>query len=441
MSLPTKKSPGKKPPVQIVLIGNGNISLGVYRSLRKKLMDESSNISLTIITQMPYHVCYGLMAECITGVVDYENLITPIETCFKYAKHIWGHATAVNPALRQVQIKQANRVINIPYDHVVIDSEYFNDEMSDNKTPAGFTIQSAWDMLKTRRQLDHLVERAIAARDRIGAARILRICVGGSGISGIEMAAYMGRYLRQLCNGHESLSDVKPHVYLVTNDIMFSGYDYKSKLKNYVNDQLKAADVKIVYDKRIIRVNTDGAILHDGSFINCSLVYNAKTESRSDALNKEPLILMENSVPAIDTYNRLKGCDNIWLANAPGTSCHELMPAPANYISTINKGTCIARNIVRSLKNQPLLLMNPADNKTIGSLGEGYGFTDVSGFELKGWPAWLIRCLMLLFYMPSSNRQRCVQNYFQGFMRKKGSLSRLQILKPDPIQTIQFQSA
>jgi NADH dehydrogenase len=442
MSLLSKQPTTKKEPVHVILIGNGTISLGVYRSLQKQLINRG-NITLTIITQLPYHVCYGLMPECITGIVDHENLNSPIESCFTNARHIWGHATAIIPKLRQVRIKITNsQTVHISYDHLIIDNEYFNDALANNKTPVGFTIQSTLDMLKTKQQLDYLVERATAAKDKMAAARILRVCIGGSVKSGIELAGYIALYLKQACANYESLATIKPIVYLVTDDRMLAGYDSShDRLYNYITGQLKEAGVKIIYERKIIRVNTDGVIFHDGSFINCSLVYNASIETDISVANNNPVILTEDSVSAVDKYGRLKGHTNIWIANSLYPESTRMLPAPADYIASVSNGKNIGKNIMLTLRSKPLKTLNPGSNIITGSLGPGKGFAAIGGLKFHGWAAWLFRCLLLLFYMPASNRRKCLGNYFHAVLWKHESLALFRFPKSNSLQKMNFQPA
>lgn len=403
-------------PTRVVVIGNGAILPGIYRSIQKEITNK--DIALTIVSTLPYHVCYALMGECISGAMNQTNLVMQLETCFPNARHIRGNPLALYREAKQLLVRTCNgQRVYINYDHLIVDDVYFTDQVSSSVLSTGFIIQSVWDMLKTKKQLEHLVERAAVAGNHISASRLLTVCVGGAGTSGIELAAYIGAYLQQLCRRLELSSDVKPLVYLIANDTMFDRY--KPGIKNYISEQLKAIHVKVVHGKQIVRVNADGAILQDGSFISCSLVYNTlntwlPTNVRSlvDVL----LLALETDVFVPDKYSRLKGNENIWLGN--DLTKEQVLPSPLDYTTNFSKGEHIGRNIIRSLKNQPLRPFYPGNTIT-GTLGIGAGFVQIGGIQLTGVTASLVRWLAVLLHIPSFNRSHCFKNLLTNLSYNK----------------------
>ena len=418
-SSPATTHAGQKNVTQIVLIGNDNISLGAYQSLVRNLQTgiRDGNVQLTIISGEQFYTCYGLMQECISGMIDYNNLLVPMKTCFSQAKHISGSVIGIDSSKRSITVSQQDgQLTTIAYDHLVVGNEHFTSTLQSDKTHTGFTIQSAVDMLKTRRQLDHLMHQAALARDKFSAARILRVAVAGEGMEAVELAASIAECLKQL-SAQYSLKGIKATLYLVLNQPALSSATAKpDKITKYIKDELQNCGVRIFYNKHVIRVNADGAVLQDGSFINCSIVYSTgkSTCEVPCASNAFGTATKKASLPT-DNYGRVTAYKNAWSEKVRERM---LLPQASQYMRLLQEGRIVGENIAAYLKQRPLTSIQNVSTMA-GSIGKGKGFASVFGLQLTGWLAFYVRIIWLLVLIPSVNRSACIKNYLAFYTNKQ----------------------
>jgi len=425
-------------PIRVVLIGNGNIALGAYQSLFRHLGNDilGGKVQLILVSAGQYHTCYGWMMECITEIVEYKNLMIPLSECFKHALHVNGNLVGIDSKGKELRVtEETGQTKTIPYDHLLVGDQYFTETLQNNKTATGFTIQSSLDMMKTRQQLVYLTERAALAKDRFTASRILRVAIVGDGFAGVELASNISAYLRHLCRQYE-IAFIKPTLYLVVNSPELIETSVKaSKINKYIGQHLEDMGVRIIYNKRVIRVNTDGAALHDGSFINSSIVYctNHTTETSFKITNS--FCTDGNARPVTDIYGRVKAYPGAWIA---GTYNQEVLPTPCHYIDRINEGRSIGKNIALSIKKSPLRTSGPGLLSTVGSLDSGKSCAIVSGILLTGWLAFCMRVVLLLHYMPAFQRSACIRNWISFFIWKREKASSWRSIKRMPVNQNQF---
>jgi NADH dehydrogenase FAD-containing subunit len=425
-------------PINVVLIGSGNITLGAYKSLVMHLRSAilSGKVQLILVSAGHYHTCYGWMMECITEIVEYENLMIPLSDCFKHALHVSGNLVSIDPEAKQLQvIEETGQTITIHYDHLLAGDEYFTETLQNNKTACGFTIQSSLDMLKTRQQLVFLTERAALAKDRFSASRILRVAIVGDGVAGVELASNICAYLMHLCTQYK-IAFVKPTLYLVINNrVLVESRVKASRINEYITRQLEDIGVRIIYNKRVIRVNPDGAALDDGSFINCSIVYCTNHTPEARFKITDSFCVNGSAQPELDIYGRVKAYTNAWMA---GTYHDDILPNPSQYIDKVNEGRRIGKNMARAIKKRPLSTSKPRFTSSVGSLDAGKGFAVVSGIRLTGWAGFCLRVVFLLYYMPALQRSACIRNWISFFIWKREKKSSWRSFKRTPASDIQY---
>ncbi|CAN5552805.1 hypothetical protein BH10BAC3_BH10BAC3_30090 [soil metagenome] len=419
MKLPSSAKPEatETNPTQIVLTGCGNFSMGAYKSLSRHLGKaiRDGKVQLTLISTEDFHTAYGFMQECITGMLDYADLLVPVKTCYRQAKHVRGKVIAIEKVQHELMVQlPGGKVFKMRYDHLVCGDQYFSTSLQVNKTLTGFSIQSTLDMRKTHKQLNSLAQRAALAPDRFTAARILRLAIVGNGLAGVELAANIAAYLQDACR-KLSLQHMEPTLHLVLNEPTLLAGKGNDKLSAYAKRQLEESGIRIINNKQVIRVNTDGAVLDDGSFINCSIVFCTDHESQNECHLHAAFIAAHNNSDSTDEYGRIRDNKNAWFSKIHQNG---IMPAASQYILAIKEGEAAGRNIARSIQNRPLLANQKPASCIAGSLGNGKAFALLFGLPITGSVAFCIRVIRLLFLMPASNRNSCLKAYYKYYRQR-----------------------
>ncbi|MES2645878.1 MAG: FAD-dependent oxidoreductase [Bacteroidota bacterium] len=411
-------------PLNIVLLGSGAVCLGAFQTLVKKIapLMIDGRVQLTLISKDDFHTSYGWMQECMTGLLDEPMLRVPVESCFRQAKRVIGSLVQVDPARRQIQVKENQGVTVHHYDHLLIGDQFCGDA-STIATDLGFPIQSALDMAKMKQELQILAEKAARSKDKFTAARHLRVTLVGNGLVAAELAGTISVYLRQLCR--QQFVSVKPTIYLVTNEpsLQVSGPNAMA-FKAYVSRVLKEEGIRVICNKELLRVNTDGAVLIDGSFINCSLVFNA-----NPFCGKQEPGLLSGAIPSLesDRYGHVINATDVWRLRG---SLSRQFKSPSSYIYNVKQGRLIGANIAASICGKNEVALKTRESFLMANMGNGHAISCINGWPLFGWLAAFLRGVYMLKYLLPQNRAKILRAIFSHLA---GNLS-LTSHRPDRAQ-------
>jgi NADH dehydrogenase FAD-containing subunit len=386
-------------PSRIVISGNSNVSLGAYRQLEKKLEHALSkgSASITVITESPFHTCYGLLQECLAGEINYQNLLVPMTELYPKAEIIHGQVTSQdeNAKLLTVELINGSELL-VPYDQFLADEACFAKPVS-NKAGPEFFIHTLEDITELRQKLTALVSNAASAKDRLSTSRHLRVAVAGNGLAGIELATSIASTIKQLCNDF-AIPQLKPTVYLLLHNAeLYEGAAFNRLLESYFKTKFFETGVRVSSGIQVTRVNADGAVCSDGSFINCSLVV------RTDNLVNRDALIMEKRP---DKYGRA-GSAGCWkpVNYFPGS-----IPEPASYLAALKQGSRLGENIARQISGKNLVELKSSEGFRAGSLKKGEGFCRFGPLKLKGSAAYFVRTWLILRSLPAPLRILCIRN-------------------------------
>jgi NADH dehydrogenase FAD-containing subunit len=284
----------------------------------------------------------------------------------------------------------------VPYDEFVADEACFA-KSALNKHGTEFYIHTLSDIIELRQKLTSLVSNAATAKDKVAASRHLRVAVAGNGLAGIELATSIASTIKQLCIDF-GIPQLKPTVYLLLHNAeLYEAAAFNRLLEAYFKSQFFETGVRVTSGIQVTRVNTDGAVCSDGSFVNCSLVVS------TDKLATDADMFPANRP---DKYGRA-GFSGCWKAvnYFPGS-----LPEPASYLASLKLGTRLGENIARQIKRENLVELRTSEGFRAGSLKRGEGFCRFGPVKLKGRPAYFVRTWLILRSLPAPLRILCIRN-------------------------------
>ncbi len=408
-------------PVTIVLSGNTAVTRGVYLQLCKKYSKQITSGSVRIIivtTQLNYHF-YGFLSECISGVLNDSDVEIRVEAFYTLAKVIFGRIIENQPEKNRVIVDLSNGdKIVIGYAHFVNCSGYFNTGLLQTDKTSCIHINSTATASHLHSRLKELVDRAARAADRIHAARILSVTVGSTSAAGFDVAAAVRTCLNRYCCEY-GLNNIIPTVYLVTPDAAADiAGTHTTQADLYKHHKVIRPGIRIVTGKKIVRINTDGAVINDGSFISCSLVVDTiEAGSETPATNT-----VVNAFGKHPTYNN-------WIAPA---SCTNEMPAPSGYFAAIRQGKIIGFNIAASIENTSMKKLKIYNEYQLAGLSNTDTFPPYGKLTLSGALAVTRRYLLFLSAMPVHLCRKCAFKIFDALRQHFGKTNKkaqLQVLQ------------
>ena len=391
----------------IVLLGGGYASIWAYRSLLKSLNYEImfGEVRITVICPEDHHFFHGWTAESLGGIIQDKNRMTPLAELFAHAKLIKGTADRINHSANQVHIKSADgagRLIH--YDHLLIGVGAFDSEKIDGLTEYGYQVKSHGAFLRTRQEIQTLVEKA--AISPAGDARgLLQFTVAGSGFSGVELVCTIAEFVGVLKAGYPSLRYIDPVIRLVSSkaNILDELDSHFTRMRSYAERTMKRYGIELIPNQKIVKISPNSATLSDGRRLESSMVVSAIGQCRMvldgtahmerDELNR----LCTNINLQVPTHPNIWGSGDA--CNVPqvrtGRSC------PANALWAIRQGEHAGKNIARAVKGRQLTPFAFRGLGQCASLGIGKGMGELFGLEFTGWLAWILRWMVFQYFMPS----------------------------------------
>ncbi len=172
---------------KVVIIGGGFAGLFAARALKR------SDISVTLIDRLQYHLFQPLLYQCATGILSEGKIAAPLRDVLKKHKNVdcvMADAVDVDTERRQViALRAGGEHIEFPYDDLIIAAgvrtSYFGHDELALWAPGMKTIG---DALSIRRRVFGAFEMAETASSLEERRRWLTFALVGAGPTGVELA-------------------------------------------------------------------------------------------------------------------------------------------------------------------------------------------------------------------------------------------------------------
>ena len=390
---------------KIVILGAGFAGVRVALDLAKA----APSLNVCLINKNPYHEFNPDFYEVATATlpeprgkqfcpVRFESLKGSVaillEAIFQKTKVkiITDTVIALDLKLKKIFLKSGEK---IDYDILVLalgsQTNYFG---IPNLEKYSLTLKSVDDALNIRNQIDEIFANK-KVKEKID------IIVGGGGFTGCELVGELVGYLNTLAKIHaHKRYDVKLSV-VEANPGLIQGAS--SSIQRAVETRLRSLDIDIYLNSKIILV--EQSKLHAEPALTLSydvLIWTAGIRS-NNLVDKLTGVHTEKTCLIIDKSLRLILYRNVF-AIGDIAFCYDeekSYQAPATAQIAIDQGGYVAKNIVRLIKNEPLLLYKLKKPKFIVPLGGKFAVGEFSGLHLEGIEAWWLKRASALRYFAS----------------------------------------
>ncbi len=172
---------------KVVIIGGGFAGLFAARALKR------SDISVTLIDRLPYHLFQPLLYQCATGILSEGKIAAPLRDVLKKHKNvdcIMAEVVDIDTERRRViALRLPGEHIEYPYDDLIVAAgvrtSYFGHDELARFAPGMKTIG---DALSIRRRVYGAFELAQTAPTPEERRRWLTFALVGAGPTGVELA-------------------------------------------------------------------------------------------------------------------------------------------------------------------------------------------------------------------------------------------------------------
>lgn len=359
---------------RIVIIGGGFAGLNAARTLSA----HHASLDITLISAHSTFDFLPLLPDVISGKVQPSAASTPLSSLrfLRHIKCVEAAVTSLNPATQTISTAAAT----YPYDYAIVASG----------TETNFYDRS--DAEQNAYPLD-TVQDAIRIREAALSGRHSTLVISGGGYTGIEVSTHL-----------RLLSPSLP-VLVIERGRSVVGV-LPDWMRNYVRRNLDHLRIEHVENSVVDSITPATVRLSNGRILeNAGVVWvsGVKTPAYIHAL---PFEKNSQGRLTVDPFLRLD--DHLFAAGDSALVKKDGAPLRMSVQFAYLGGHIAARNILRSIRNNPLLPFNPADPGYIIPMANGLSCGLVFGVPLRGRIPSLLHYIMCAFRTPGTSRQLAI---------------------------------
>ena len=374
---------------QIVVLGAGVAGIRAALDLEKKI--DSSISRIVLVDENDYHQYLYKIQEVCNKDYKEKDIIVPLSRLIKGKRieFIKASVRTVDPERRVVETTNGEMTYDILVIALGSHVAYFGIEGLEENS---LTLSSFEAAKEIRSRIQELFKEA----ESTGAPP--KIVVGGGGFTGVELAGEIADWYPLLCSAHDI---ERPQNYVSIVEMMptiLPGWNEDLVVKG--QEVLEKIGVELVLDNAVSRVTEDRIELKSGRVLESDLFVWAGGVRGDPACGTA--FEVKGRRITIDEHCRAEGHDDIYVAGDSACATNsEGMPLPPTAHIAMVQGALVARNIVSSLRGEP---MSPYVNKHIGeivTLGKTYAIGDLFGIKFKGALAKFMKKVVHWWYLYS----------------------------------------
>ena len=409
-----------KSSTRIVVLGGGYVAIWLAKQLRRAV--RRGEVELTVIDQHNYHTFHGLVPELLVGKIQSAQIISPSRRLFSPGRFVCAEIQKIDYQARVVSLVRSldGQPQQIAYDHLVVNFGSV-DDLTRYLGIGEHTLRlnNYDDCLRVRNHFLAMLELAEGESDPVERRRLLHFVIAGGNYAGIEVAAELAEFLHVLIRRdfrHLRRAECRITVVHSGDRILPELGRRFPALSEHAACVLRARGVSLELGLRLKAATPIDAVLSDGRRLDTRTIISCTGTAQNPLLDQLPFPRDRNGRLETDPFGRVNAEHNIWSAgDCAAVPMKNGETAPPLALYAMQGGATLGRNLLRTLRRQPL---KPYSFSGLGDccvLGFGQGVGQLWGVPLKGWPAWLIWRMCMVAYLPAwSKRVRTILDWMTG---------------------------
>lgn len=394
---------------RIVILGAG--FGGVYTAMHlEKLLNKNGRYEIVLVNKENYFVYQPMLAEVVGGSVGLVDTVSSLRKLLPKTKLFVREIYGVDISKKTVTLSPqfSHSTYELSYDHLV----FALGNVTDFRGIPGIhehalPFKNLADSILIRNRVIDVVESAACEEDEELKRQLLCFVIGGGGFSGVEVAAELNDFVRNLVKNYSAIDKNMVRVVLVHSQQRLMERELSENLGKYSAKILQKRGVEIRFGQHLTSASPNEAIIDGKESIKAKTVISTVPSSPNPLLEKLPLP-MERGKIKTNACMLVDGYENVWAigdcAHIPLGDGSGFCPPTAQF--AMREGKTLAKNIVAKIEGKPL---SPFNFKCIGMLGalghhravaEFFGKVKISGFF-----AWLMWRAIYWIKLPGFDRK------------------------------------
>jgi NADH dehydrogenase len=394
-------------PKKILILGGGFAGVSTAQYLEKALTAEEASISL--INRENYFVYQPMLAETISGSINFTDIVSPIRDLCPRTHLILREVEEIDLE-RKIVIASPGfrpRRLEIPYDYLIIclgsiTNYYGIPGMLENAMP----FRTLVDAVAVRNRAIHCLEEADnALTDATLRKQLLTFVVGGGGFSGVEVVAELNDFLSRAARKYSRIDAKEIRCVLVhSGERILPEMD--EKLGVFAQKLLAKRGVEIILKDRLVGATSEKAILKSKVEIACKTVVSTVPSAMPPILEKLDCAKDKGRV-LVNGQLAVSGHEGaVWaIGDCASMKTAKGNPVPPTAQHAIREATVVGKNIVAEIKGGERVVFAFEGLGKLGALGHNSAVAEIFGVKLSGYLAFVMWRSIYLMKMPGLNRK------------------------------------
>lgn len=365
-----------------------------------------------LVNKENYFTFQPMLSEIIGGSLGVYDTVNSLRDLLKHTALYIREVVEIDTKNKKITLspKFSHVPLELPYEHLAVclgnvtDFRTSESGLHEHALP----FKNLSDTILIKNHLIDAIESASVETDPILKKQLLTVVVGGGGYSGVEAAAEINDYFRDLAHKYPSIDPKDVEVHLIHSKERLMNNELPESLSRYTEKLLRKKGVIFHFFEHLQSASPNEAICESGLVILSKTIIST-VPSSPNPLIEDLDIPKEKGKLKTDPFCRVEGVENVW-------SCGDCAwiplpednskPCPPTAQYAIREARCLAKNIVATIKQGKL---KKFQFKCLGSMaalgdkkavGELFGFIKVSGFI-----AWLLWRAIYWMKLPGVSRK------------------------------------
>ncbi|WP_419193032.1 FAD-dependent oxidoreductase [Kolteria novifilia] len=396
-------------PTRIVILGGG--FGGVYAAMTlEKGLRRRDDIEIVLVNRENYFVFQPMLAEVLSGQMGILEPVIPIRRLCPRTHLYFRDISSVDVEKKLVTLAPGYRPrpLVLEYDHLVIALGDVTDFRFDPGLRAhALPFKNLSDTLRLRDHVLRVLGEAEIEDDDELRQELLTFVIAGGGYSGVEVAASLNDFVREVGPKTFGLEPEDIRVILIHSKERLLQRELHSSLGEYAQRILRRRGVELMLEHRLRSATETHAILDDGSRI-CTRTLVSTVPSSPNPLVESIALRQKKGKIIADRTMRVEGSTSEWAlgdcALIPHPSGEGDCPKTAQF--AVRQATTCAHNILAAIDGRPAKTFNFTGLGSLGVLGHRTAVAQLpGGLKLSGLLAWLAWRTIYWWKLPGIDRK------------------------------------
>jgi NADH dehydrogenase len=346
-----------------------------------------------------YHCFLPLLYQVATSGLEPQDIAYPARSILRRFPSVdfrLARVTGADPVARTLATATGER---IPYSHLIVATGGSAEDFGiPGARDATFRLYDLEDARALRNHVLLTLERAVVLEDAAARASLLTLVIVGGGATGVEMAGALAEYRRHVVpHDYRRLAAEPLHIVLVE-----AGPEllppFPPTLRARARRDLEALGIDLRMATRVERVTPDHVELSDGTRIPTATVIWAAGIRAAPVTACLGVPVGRSGRLRVDATLRVP--DDPWIFAAGDVALvegDERLPQVAQV--AIQQGEHAAANVLRAMRDEPLLPFRYRDKGSLATIGRSRAVAVIGRVRLAGrlaWWFWLVVHIVML---------------------------------------------